>query len=328
MEKTILVALAVAICISSAFAQNARNSNSGGLPAVISGGILNGKATSLPTPVYPADAAAVGVTGTVTVQILVDEFGKVIDAKATTGHPLLRVPAVDAARVATFSPTKLQGAPVKISGVLIYNFVAPLTVTRFTFVLSHADRTGRFGAYSNPQALASQLPTDWTQEKDLLNSLTFAEHSANISSDGSGKTEATGDLSTGIKPSEPKRSSVKGDTNFSPNAVRELDDRSRGVVRELLDAVKGRTSNHELSEWEFELGSSMAELVIVLEGTDDAGTSIEKVREVLDRVPAEITPRSREQLSQFLASFNTIKVTDENRAEMAASAARITNLRY
>lgn len=89
----------------------------------ISGGVLNGKATSLPKPVYPAAARAVRASGAVTVQILVNESGSVISASAVGGHPLLRAPAETAARAAKFSPTLLSGQPVKVSGVVVYNMV-------------------------------------------------------------------------------------------------------------------------------------------------------------------------------------------------------------
>jgi len=91
----------------------------------ISGGVLNGKASSLPKPDYPAAAAAVRAGGAVAVQVLVDENGDVIFAKAVSGHPLLRAAAVKAAREAKFSPTMLSGEQVKVSGVVTYNFVAP-----------------------------------------------------------------------------------------------------------------------------------------------------------------------------------------------------------
>jgi len=95
-----------------------------GLRAPISGGILNGKATSLPQPPFPAIARSARASGSVTVQIIVDESGKVISAHAVSGHPLLQSAAVGAARQATFAPTRLNGEPVKVTGVLIYNFDA------------------------------------------------------------------------------------------------------------------------------------------------------------------------------------------------------------
>ena len=90
----------------------------------INGGVLNGKATSLPRPAYPPAARAVKAEGPVSVQVLVDENGDVISAAAISGHPVLQAAAVNAARQAKFAPTLLQGQPVKVSGVITYNFVA------------------------------------------------------------------------------------------------------------------------------------------------------------------------------------------------------------
>jgi protein TonB len=92
--------------------------------APISGGVLNGKALSLPHPPYPAIARAARASGTVVVQVTIDENGNVISARAVSGHPLLQAVAVAAARQARFSPTKLSGQPVKVTGVITYNFVA------------------------------------------------------------------------------------------------------------------------------------------------------------------------------------------------------------
>jgi protein TonB len=92
--------------------------------APISGGVLNGKAISLPKPAYPPIARQAHASGTVVVQVTIDENGNVISARAVSGHPLLQAVAVSAARGARFSPTKLSGQPVKVTGVITYNFVA------------------------------------------------------------------------------------------------------------------------------------------------------------------------------------------------------------
>ena len=64
-----------------------------------------------------------GASGTVQVQVLIDETGKVIHAKAISGHPDLLKVSEDAASQSEFSPTKLAGQPVKVAGVIQYNFV-------------------------------------------------------------------------------------------------------------------------------------------------------------------------------------------------------------
>lgn len=89
---------------------------------VVSGGVLNVKAISLPPPVYPPIARAARASGTVVVEVIIDENGNVAFAKDISGHPLLRRPAADAALKAKFTPTLLSGAPVKVTGVIHYNF--------------------------------------------------------------------------------------------------------------------------------------------------------------------------------------------------------------
>jgi protein TonB len=92
---------------------------------VVEGGILNGKANRLPAAVYPPAAKAAGVEGTVYVRVTVDEGGEVASARAFGGPKMLRQAAEDAAREALFAPTRLSGRPVKVTGVLTYNFTLP-----------------------------------------------------------------------------------------------------------------------------------------------------------------------------------------------------------
>lgn len=92
-------------------------------PNAIQGGVLNGKASSLPPPAYPAIARQAHASGAVNVQVLISEGGEVIAAHAVSGHPLLQAAAVTAARQAKFTPTRMNGEPVRVSGLLVYNFV-------------------------------------------------------------------------------------------------------------------------------------------------------------------------------------------------------------
>ena len=85
--------------------------------------VLNSRANELPLPAYPPAALAVKAGGSVNVRVLIDEQGTVISASAVSGHPLLRTAAEAAAKKAKFAPTRLSGQPVKVSGILVYNFV-------------------------------------------------------------------------------------------------------------------------------------------------------------------------------------------------------------
>lgn len=93
-------------------------------PKTVSGGVVNGKAVNLVKPPYPPAARAVRASGTVNVQVTIDEAGNVISASAVSGHPLLKQAAESAARSSKFSPTTLSGQKVKVTGVIVYNFAA------------------------------------------------------------------------------------------------------------------------------------------------------------------------------------------------------------
>jgi protein TonB len=93
--------------------------------APISAGVLNGRAISLPRPAYPPIARAARAKGVVVVEVIIDETGHVMTARAISGHPLLQAAAVQAAWQARFAPTLLSGQPVKVAGTISYNFTLP-----------------------------------------------------------------------------------------------------------------------------------------------------------------------------------------------------------
>src|SRR5215204_2194926 len=88
----------------------------------VSGGVLNGTAVYLPAPLYPEAAKRMRTSGVVAVDVVLDENGKVVSATASSGPAILRDAAVQSALKARFSPTKLSGQPVKVSGVINYKF--------------------------------------------------------------------------------------------------------------------------------------------------------------------------------------------------------------
>ena len=98
--------------------QNQSQNQPGQKKGPVAGGMLNSKAIYLPMPEVPAGEAS----GVVLVQVLVDEQGSVTEARAISGPQHLHAAAVNAARLARFSPTLLMGEAVRVSGTLSYNF--------------------------------------------------------------------------------------------------------------------------------------------------------------------------------------------------------------
>src|SRR5262245_13192107 len=88
-----------------------------------SGIALEQEAIKKVEPVFPPIAKAARASGEVKVEVTIDESGKVISARALSGHPLLRDSALAAARQWKFKPTMASGKPAKVSGILTFNFV-------------------------------------------------------------------------------------------------------------------------------------------------------------------------------------------------------------
>lgn len=123
---------------------------------IVSLGVLNGRAETLPKPNYPAAGRAVGARGAVVVSIRIDPRGCVSEATAVSGHPLLLKGSVDAALSSTFKPTTLSGATVWVSGVITYNY----TRDKYNWL--------ELGFRSTNEEIGEQLPSGFGLFRDQL----------------------------------------------------------------------------------------------------------------------------------------------------------------
>ncbi|MGB7069398.1 MAG: energy transducer TonB [Pyrinomonadaceae bacterium] len=89
----------------------------------ISAGILNERAIELVSPAYPEHAKLSGADGVVDVKVSLDVAGLVTSAEGISGDQLLWPTAVHAASLSRFIPMRLRGQPVRVSGILRFNFV-------------------------------------------------------------------------------------------------------------------------------------------------------------------------------------------------------------
>ena len=88
----------------------------------LSTGSLNSRASKRVVPMYPPLAKTSGVSGTVRVNVVVDETGKVAEITSSEGPTLLRSAAEAAARNWRFLPTAVNGKPVRLSGYIEFTF--------------------------------------------------------------------------------------------------------------------------------------------------------------------------------------------------------------
>ena len=148
----------------------------------ITGAVFKGKAISLPKPIYPADARRLRIAGSVNVKVLIDENGMVVSAEAVSGpeNPSLRQAAEAAAMQATFLPTLLSGQPVKVTGVITYNFVGKTNeeilkvmgvAAVLTIVRQFAPDYEKFSAVPEGPEILKDAPAEFPEFAKEFNSL-------------------------------------------------------------------------------------------------------------------------------------------------------------
>ncbi|MEP7149360.1 MAG: tetratricopeptide repeat protein [Acidobacteriota bacterium] len=91
---------------------------------LINAGVVNGKALYLAKPIYPDAARDARSEGTIQVDVLINETGSVISACAVETKQDVALIEVSerAAYKSRFSPTTLDGRPIKVSGRIVYSF--------------------------------------------------------------------------------------------------------------------------------------------------------------------------------------------------------------
>ncbi|MEW6129828.1 MAG: energy transducer TonB [Acidobacteriota bacterium] len=85
--------------------------------------VIAAKAIKKVEPSYPSFARSMGVSGSVTIEITIDERGKVTKAEAVSGPPQLRQAGIDAAKRWEYQPATANGNPIPSTTRITFNFV-------------------------------------------------------------------------------------------------------------------------------------------------------------------------------------------------------------
>lgn len=261
----------------------------------ISGGVLNGKATTLTKPAYPAAARAVNAGGAVNVQVTIDENGDVISASAVSGHPLLRKASEQAALTSKFAPTTLQDQPVKVTGVIVYNFVSPMTFTQIGYELALAEtsqsmtksKLGLIRQTFSPSwaeeiealtTLDSRLTTKVAQEKSVQTSAPTNAEAVKLNPPNGIYQGSNGGIVTRI-----------GSVGMSATEKYVLDGESVAIIRELQSKLESRLNNKDNVLWSFRLGKILGKLKAEVDSDEKMRANLAELNQLGAVIPSGIS---------------------------------------
>lgn len=284
----------------------------------ISGGVLNGKAVSLAKPSYPAAARAVNAGGAVNVQVVIDENGDVISATAISGHPLLRQASEKAALASKFAPTKLEGQPVSVTGVIVYNFVPAMTFTQIGYELSLAEKTKSLSK-SQLSSIRGAFPQTWEEEKEavkkldsrLLDKDTKEKAPPKLAPINSNNPVESRDVE-GIK------RTVQGDRDLvgtiAVDQTYPLDDDSITVIRELQSKLENRLSVNENMLWSFRLGIILGKLKAEIDSDQKTRVNVSQLNQLGANKPTGISESVAAKVKE-LVELSEQTTSDTERAK-------------
>lgn len=283
----------------------------------ISAGVLNGKAVTLAKPAYPAAARAVGAQGAVNVKVMIDEEGNVVSAEAVSGHPLLQQAAVQAAQQSKFQPTTLNGQAVKVTGVVVYNFIAPDRATNW--LKTGYDLTSVQHAPSlmhiDTNSIDKLFQADWTTEKEHLKRLSEIKQAESSS--------FTPPVATGerrVSETTEKRADGttvrKVVTEFAVKADGGPNSEQISISESLIASLQSRLGSDEMNLWRFNTGVSLNRALSKQRFTNERQGVLDSLRNQIQSAPSGVSPDYIADLQKMLAILENPKSAPEDRNQI------------
>lgn len=289
----------------------------------VSGGVLNGKAKSLAKPTYPAAARAVSAEGSVAVQVLVDEEGNVASASAVSGHPLLRQAAQQAALESKFAPTMLSGQPVKVSGVIVYNFVSGAGAENWVktgYDLASYEKFATSNSYSL-NSMTAKFPAEWTTEREQLKRLqaivnenplpagTIIVNGNTVVKVGETTTETVEKMSDG----KIVRKTIAIQNISTPLAA---DPEQISIAQNLTASLQSRLGSDPKAAWQFNLGIALGRAFSNVRDRTNQQSLIDALRQQISAAPSDIAPEFLASANKIVAFLESKERTPEDRQQI------------
>jgi len=292
MKYRILAALLFLLSLG-VFAASAQTE----IPKTVNQGVINGLAISLPRPLYPPAARAVNAGGAVNVQVTIDTEGNVISATAVSGHPLLREVSVNAAKQAKFKPTLLLSQQIKISGIIVYNFVpsGPLSWRSVGYEIAAAEQAPALPLKFPAGPIANFLPENWNEEKTEILKLKALQTSLNDSG------------------------AAQGQIVFAKQTIDIASIDHKQVLGSLKTSLEGRLSAGQNDLWSFKLGLLIGKIYAQINDDSALRINLAELRQLEAEAPADLA----KQLKPLSDMADKNEFSAEDKAQIGLLLAKL-----
>jgi len=229
---------------------------------------------------------------------------------------LLREAAREAALQAKFKPTFLSGQAVKVTGVLVYNFVADVTPNWFKvgYDLANVQHAPSL-RFLNTNAIAKVFQTDWTTEKEQLQKLAeikqaeFSNVSQPIVTSERKISESTEKRSDGIIVKKViTEQAIKSDIQTNSEQI--------AISQSLIASLQSRLGSNESNLWQFNTGLSLSWALSKLRYTNERQRVLDSLRQQIQSAPSGISAEYLDEIQKILAILEKQNQTAEDRQQI------------
>lgn len=280
----------------------------------INKGVLNGSAVTLAKPAYPPAARAVNAEGAVNVQITIDEEGNVVSASAVSGHPLLRQAAAQAARESKFNPTLLGGQAVKVTGVVVYNFVGEDRAANWLKIGYDLTSAQYSSTALNTNRINKSFQAEWTTEKEQLQKL--AEINRTESANNPYPILMTGKQVIANTEKKPDGTTIEAWRVKRLPVNAPASSEQIALAQSLISSLQGRLASSEVNLWQFSTGSVLSQLLAKGRSPNDRQNAISSLRQQIQSAPGGISPESLAELQKLAAILEKTNSTPEDAGQI------------
>ena len=278
-------------------------------------GNIKRRAIYLPKPIYPREAIEAGADGTVRVEIVLGGDGRVISAKALSGHPLLLPAAEETARKTIFRKSETTDPTDTETGVIVYGFaIEKEGWVKIGYDLTVVQKIPTLRILAVPR-IAKAFPTDWTGEHEILGKLAEMRR-AEIEANNSPENKPVFVRRPTATPNGPLPAIVTSEIRVQVPIPNPPTPERIALAQNLTASLVSRLAVEESNLWKFNLGINAAKALEISRVPNQGRSAAQLLRQSLETAPAAIPVESLTPLKKLIEIFESEARTVETRNEI------------
>jgi TonB family protein len=280
-------------------------------------GNIKRRAIYLPKPPYPREALEAGADGAVKVEVVLDREGKVVSAKAISGHPLLQTAAEETARKTMFRRSEAADPNAAETGVIVYNFaIEKMSWLKIGYDLAVIQKIPTLRPLLVPR-IAKAFQPDWTGELEMLGKLAEMRRAEVEAENGSvtddkpvliQKPVQTTNSTTQISRKTELRVQIPIPNPPTPERI--------ALAQNLTASLASRLGGDEANLWRFNTGVNLARALGVFRIPNEGRNAAQILRQALETAPGGISVETLTALKNLVEIFEGERRTVETPNEI------------